>query len=264
MNTVSAHAAVATRPASRGRAGDVDHVVPPAVVFAFVAAWALTAAGEVTGASRHLAHDAAVESALPPGVGLSLFLVGWVVMVSAMMLPATWPALRRLRGVPARGGVLGHFVGGFVVSWAVVGVAALGMDMVVHRFVAGVPSVASRPWLVLAAVLAVAGVLQLAPTTRRYLAAASATVEDPTRAEGWAAGWAHGARCIRADGPLMLVMFAVGTSLPAMVVLTAAMAGERSPHLGRGLAVACGVALLTGAALVAVGHAWLPAPLDVR
>jgi predicted metal-binding membrane protein len=60
-------------------------------------AWAVMVVAEVTGASRYLHHDAVLGGASPPWAGLCLFLLGWLVMVAAMMLPGTLPALSRVQ-----------------------------------------------------------------------------------------------------------------------------------------------------------------------
>ncbi|MGH9280083.1 MAG: DUF2182 domain-containing protein, partial [Acidimicrobiales bacterium] len=134
----------------------------PAVAVA--AAWGIVVVGEVTGVSRHVGHDAVVGGEMPPGLGLAVFLSGWLVMVAAMMLPV----IRRAVPPPP---ALVRFLGGFGAVWALAGVAALSGDTVVHRVVDGVPSIASRSWLVGAALLVVAGAAQLLPATRRCLAA---------------------------------------------------------------------------------------------
>lgn len=219
-------------------------------------AWSLVIAGEVTGVARHLGHDAVLEGGFEAPVGTALFLGGWLVMVAAMMLP-TLAARGRVRGGTgsAEADARGAFLGGFALVWAVVGLAALGGDMVVHRVVHGVPSLEARPWMVVAGVFGLAGTIQLMPSTRRSLAAARRAADAAESAPStFLAGQRHGWRCLRSDGPLMLVMFAIGSGVAWMVVLTAVMAGERSSSFGQRLAAATGVALLAAAAAVALNQ----------
>ena len=239
-----------------GRAVDVQ----PPVMVAFVIAWSLAIGAELTGVAQHLGHDAVLEGGLPPTAGLGLFLAGWLVMVAAMMLP-TIPAVGVAEGPGlARRGGLGPFLGGFALVWAVVGLAALSFDMVVHRVVHAFPALDARPWLVAAGVLGLAGTLQLMPSTRRSLAAGRRVGDGA--ADGalpaFYAGQRHGRLCLRSDGPLMLVMFAAGGGLAWMAVLTSLMIGERSSRYGPRLAVATGVGLVAGAAVMALDFSWLP------
>lgn len=161
-----------------------------------------------------------------------------------------------------RTGALGAFLGGFALVWAVAALAALGLDMVVHRAVHRVPALEARPWLVVASVLAAAGAIQLLPSTRRALAAARRPVWSGPSGAGLAfrAGQRHGKRCLRGDGPLMLVMFAAGASLAWMALLTVVMIGERSARAGQPLALATGAALLVAGAVGALEPSLLPFP----
>lgn len=234
------------------------------VAFTAATAWALLIVGEATGVARHLDHDAVLESGSVAPIGIAAFLFGWLVAVAAMMAPTAVPAL----GSPPAGaesrrtGALGAFLGGFALVWAVVGLAALGLDMVVHRAVHRVPALEGRPWLVAAGVLAAAGAIQLLPSTRRALAAAKRPVWSRPSGAGLAfrAGQRHGRRCLRGDGPLMLVMFAAGASLAWMALLTVVMVGERSARAGQPLALATGVALLVAGAVAALEPSLLPFP----
>ena len=235
---------------------------------AFVAAWVLLAVGEVSGLNRHVGHDAVVEGTFPPGVGVVVFLAGWLVMVGAMTLPSARPAVARPPGNPAAAGrgLQGRFLSGFALVWAGAGVAVLALDTLVHEAVEGIPALGARPSLVGAALLALAGALQLAPPTRRAVAAATAPrAAGPGEAGGaFRAGTGAGARCLRADGPLMLVMFGVGANLAAMALLAGLMAVQRSPRRGRQVVTTVGVLLMACAALVTYDPRWLPSPFGAR
>ena len=228
-------------------------------------AWVLLVLGHVTGTAQHMDHDAVFHAEAPPSVALCLFLVGWLLMVMAMMAPPMFPALRRLEtaagGPPS--GLLTAFLAGFVFVWAIAGSAALGFDMIVHEAVHAVPALEERPRAVAAALLAAAGLAQLAPSTRRQLARCGRSIATGSGrlSSAFIIGREYGARCLRADGPLMLVMFAAGGALSWMVILTIVMMAERSPRDGDRVAVGAGVALLVGALLVVLNPAWVPAPL---
>jgi predicted metal-binding membrane protein len=246
--------------AASGREPERAMEVQPPVMVAFVVAWSLAIAAELTGVAQHFGHDAVLDRGLPAAAGLGLFLAGWLVMVAAMMLP-TIPAVGVVEGPgSARPGGLGPFLGGFAIVWAIVGLAALSLDMVVHEVVHGVPALEARPWLVAAGVLGLAGALQLMSSTRRSLAAGR-RVGDRA-ADGalpaFYAGHRHGRLCLRSDGPLMVVMFAAGGGLAWMAVLTSLMIGERSSRYGSHLAVATGVGLVAAAVVMALDLSWRP------
>jgi predicted metal-binding membrane protein len=218
---------------------------------------------EVTGLSRHLHHDAVSGGGGAPWARASLFLVGWLIMVAAMMLPASLSAFRRVRSSTgdASPAVLWGFLGGFTLVWGVAGYALLGFDLVLHRIVDTVPALSARPWLVASALLGAAGAVQLAPSAQRRLAAARGreTIADTPRA-AITTGRKHAASCLRADGALLLVMFAAGGRLGWMVVLTALMAAERSTPIGRHVVGATGLIFVFGAALLVLSPTWVPAP----
>ena len=267
MSTLLGDAAVAGSPPQRrrslgaggGRARRLLGTAPQPVAAICALAWAVMVVAEVTGVSRYLHHDAVLGGATPPWAGLGLFLLGWLVMVAAMRLPGALPALSRpqSRAGESSPAVLAALLGGFALVWAVVGAVVLSLDMAVHQVVHDLPSLATRPWLVTVALLGVAGALQLAPSDRSRLAATRRlnTVADRP-AEAFRAGRDHGARCLYADGPVMLVMFAVGGGFGWMALLTGVMTAERSSRAGAQVAVVTGVALLSGAALVALNPSW--------
>jgi predicted metal-binding membrane protein len=256
VSTVSVNVDVVVAGTQSSRSAEVR----PPVMVAFVIAWSLAIGAELTGVARHLGHDAVLESGLPPAAALGLFVAGWLVMVAAMMLP-TIPATGMADGPDSapRDGP-GAFLGGFALVWAVVGLAALSFDMVLHRVVHALPALDARPWLVAAGVLGLAGAVQLMPATRRSLAAVGRLgPHGPTGTRtAFDAGRRHGTLCLRGDGPLMLVMFAAGGGLATMALLTTVMIGERSTRYGAHVAVAAGVALVVGAAVMPLDVSWLP------
>jgi predicted metal-binding membrane protein len=236
---------------------------PVGVLVTSAMAWAVLVGGEVTGGSRYLHHDALLAGGAPRWSALAVFLVGWVAMVAAMMLPTTLPALQPVVGGAggAAPGAVRAFCGAFVGAWVPVGLLALGLDAVCHRVVEGVPALAARPESVAVVVLAAAGVLQLTPSTRRRQTATAGHVGVGAASwTGGTSGWEHGLRCIVADGPLMLVGFAAGGQLGWMAVLTGVMVAERSSRVGRLVAALAGVLLVVAAVFVAFGPAWAQRP----
>jgi predicted metal-binding membrane protein len=189
-------------------------------------AWVAIALADATGFAGALHHHALIEGgvALPFAVGL--FTIGWVVMVAAMMVPASSSAIAR------HGGAL-RFVGGYLLAWTAFGIACFAGDAVIHRIVDTTPWLAANSWIVAAATLTFAGAYQLLPLKRRFLEACR--VPDlAAHAERGAVsgGVVHALDCVAATGPLMLLMFAAGfASLAWMVGLAVLMFYEvRGAH----------------------------------
>ena len=129
-------------------------------------------------------------------------------------------------------------------------------DAVLHRFVDATPWLAARPWLIEAAVLAVAGAWQLTPLKRRCLAAcrhpAGLLPTALPRRGAFSVAFEHGLACLGSSWALMLLMFAEGFgSLWWMVVLTALMVYETTGRDGQRAAFAAGAFLLVFAAVLA-------------
>jgi predicted metal-binding membrane protein len=110
---------------------------------------------------------------------------------------------------------------------ALAGAAAL------HGLVGSVPSLAERPWVVAAALLATAGAAQFLPLTRACLRACRhpyaflLTRFRPGVAAAFRLGRDHGLYCLGCCWALMLVMFAAGVAdLWWMAGLTAVMVYE--------------------------------------
>jgi len=217
-------------------------------------AWAAIVLVQLTGTAATLHHHALIEGGPPLWLAIPLFVLGWLVMVVAMMLPASLPTIRRVeRAIPSaawQGRAQAAFVAGFLGVWAAFGILAFLGDVVVHDVVDATPWLAARRWLVEVSVLILAGAYQLMPLKQRYLAAcrhpgdlappSSLTAQDATRL-----GLHHGLACLACSWALMLVMSGEGfASLPWMAALTAVMAYESAGRHGRWAASVVGAVLL--------------------
>jgi predicted metal-binding membrane protein len=206
--------------------------------------------------------------ALPGGgEALTALLVagGWVLMLSAMMLPTTLPLLdifRRLTAQRAdRGWLMVLLVIGYLAIWGAFGLAAHLADRAV-LFVAGQSDwLVANGWIFGAAVLAIAGLYQFSALKYRCLDKCRAplgfVIEHwrGTR-ERWHAlllGVRHGAFCVGCCWALMLLMFVVGTAnIGWMLILGAVMAAEKNLPGGRRLAAPLGAVLLFAALSMAI------------
>ena len=109
-------------------------------------------------------------SAMPGtmGLGLAEFVAMWALMMTAMMLPSVWPFVavyeRTIR--VHRVARLGALAGGYLLAWALVGVAAYGVAWVFGELAADRPGAAR---VTAVAAFAALGIYQLTPLKFRCL-----------------------------------------------------------------------------------------------
>jgi predicted metal-binding membrane protein len=209
--------------------------------------------------------------ALPGGgeaLTAMLFVGGWILMLSAMMLPTTSPLLdifQRLTAQRAdRHWLMALVVFGYLGIWCAFGLAAHFADWALLSLVHQSGWLTANGWVIGAAVLATAGLYQFSALKYRCL--------DKCRAplgfvithwrgarEKWQAlllGGRHGAFCVGCCWCLMLLMFVVGIgNIGWMLALGALMAAEKNLPAGRRLASPIGAALLVAALWVALDGA---------
>lgn len=249
--------------------GRVKEATGPALIrWTIVVAWTATALGHVSGWERLFGHDELLVGGFPPWLSLVLFLLGWQVMVAAMMLPSSLAGFQRFAGlVPVGEGgsqLLASFLGGYVLVWTAFGTAALVGDGLVHGIVDTWPWLAARPWLIGGAALVLAGGFELVKPARpcRPVAFPGRKPGDEHLGPAMATrlGADHGLRRLRRCWGLMLLSFAAGmTSLAWMVVLTVVMMLEGGERPWRVTGGQVGATLLTLGCLVLLDPAWLPA-----
>lgn len=235
---------------ARPNRAEVRPVVGALVVAA--GAWALTA-------DRMAGMDGGPGTELG---GLGWFAVTWLVMMTAMMLPALTPMVvaysRRARS--SVGSVA--FGAGYLAAWLVSGLIAYGVFTAVRALDLGFLAWDDGGRYVAAGVVIAAGLYQL--TARKDSFLRRCRERRTFVARHWHAGplgalqmgLAHGADCVGASWALMAALFALGVmSLTWMALVAALIAAERLlPHATRRV-----VALV----LVALGTAVAAAPGDV-
>jgi predicted metal-binding membrane protein len=235
--------------------------LPPAIPLAIGASWGLIVAAQLTGAAEMVHHDGLIDNGLPVLAALMLFGLSWQTMVMAMMLPSSLPMIRLFRmtsgSQPAQGRLLATFLMGYALVWAVFGFAALGGDVLLHRFEHSSAWLSARPWLLPSSALALAGMFQFSSLKdrclrecrhpgpfllRHYRRGPRAALE---------LGLRHGLFCLGCCWALMLLMFAVGVAnLTWMAVLTALMVYEKTGQLGEWVGRYAGAAFLLMAVVV--------------
>ena len=206
----------------------------------------------------HFLHHAGGLAPLP--LEASLFVVGWVLMIVAMMLPSSLPlvltfaALVRRRRRPGQLVVL--LLAGYLVVWGAFGLAAWILDRGIHAAVDALPWLAAHPQLIIFTTLLIAGLWQFSPLRDKCLEECRSPLGfvmnrwrgTSERREPLAMGIAHGAFCVGCCWSLMLVMFGVGLgSVIAMLGLGAITAVEKNLPWGRRITHPLGIALVIAA-----------------
>ncbi len=206
----------------------------------------------------------------PGTMGLALlpFLGLWVVMMAAMMLPSVAPVAvlwtRVISGTSAglgRAARLGTFLGGYLLTWAVVGAAAFAALLGTGRLLAASPTAAK--WLGVAIFIA-AGIYQLTPwkdwclrRCRSPVGALMYYAGFKGRARDLRVGLHHGATCAGCCWGLMIVLIAVGVmNVAVMAALAAVIFAEKLWRYGKPFGQAVGVALIA-IGVLAISYPWL-------
>jgi predicted metal-binding membrane protein len=198
-----------------------------------ISAWILTR-------QRMLGMDAGPGT--DPG-SLGFYVVSWVVMMSAMMFPSIAPMVltfgfvqrrRRERGALDRAVSEWLFIGGYLISWTLFGVAAYGLFVGVRSLSAGVFSWHRAGPYLAGGVLIAAAIYQLTPAKDACLRRCRGPLDFVlTRWQEGARGAVrmgieHGSWCVGCCWGLMAALFALGLmSIPWMVVIAAMIAGEK-------------------------------------
>lgn len=235
--------------------GEIRRV--PLVAAAIGGAWLIVAAAQLSGSAGLLHHHSLIEGGPSLWLGLPIFLVGWLVMIAAMMLPASLPAVAAYASSAPSGvrstALLSGFLAPYAVVWALFGLLAFDGDFGLHHLVDATPWLAARPWLIDAVVIGLAGVYQLTPIKDRSLHGC----RHPESSGSHEIGLSHAVACLGSSGALMLLMFAEGfASLWWMAALAVAMAYEAIGRHGHAFARAVGFVLVALAfAVLATGTA---------
>jgi predicted metal-binding membrane protein len=198
-----------------------------------------------------------------PGAAAS-FLVMWVVMMAAMMLPSLAPVLWSYRQAAARAGaklpglLTGAVGAGYLVVWAVVGAAVFALGAALAAIEMRLPTLARGLPIMVGVVVLVAGFVQLTAWKAHHLACwrDAAWRSTPLGASGAAAlrrGIRLGVRCGQSCSGLMVVLLGLGAmDLRVMAVVTAAITAERIAPAGERVARAIGVVVVgSGLCLIA-------------
>jgi predicted metal-binding membrane protein len=204
------------------------------------------------------------------GMALPLFLLLWVVMMSAMMFPSVAPIAilwtKAIRGRSQGAAMLGRmtsFLSGYLLAWVGYGLLAFTALLGTERLVEVSPEGAK--WLGVG-IFTVAGLYQLTPLKDACLRHCRSPMmallhygNFKGRTRDLRVGVHHGLSCVGCCGGRMLVLVAVGVmNVAAMAALAAVIFLEKLWRHGPGLSRAVGVAFLAIAVLVPFFPSLLP------
>jgi predicted metal-binding membrane protein len=192
-------------------------------------------------------------------LSFSGFIIAWLVMMAAMMLPAIWPVLKLYALAAAHGRVapLPFFVVAYLAVWTLPALPAYAIWRALEM-----PIAAGAPWAgrLAGGVLVAAALWQLTPLKAICLRHCRSPLSffmqyGQGAARRWGAfrmGAAHGLFCLGCCWALMAVLVALGTmNLAVMIALSALIFAEKnlpgSEHIAVGGAV---VFALAGLALL--------------
>jgi predicted metal-binding membrane protein len=201
-----------------------------------------------------------------PWLFASVFVVGWTLMTTAMMLPTSFPLImlfhRMVRGRASVPWLLALLVSGYLASWLLCGFFLQLVNWSLQAGVGRFAWPAAAGWISGAAILSIAGLYQFSSLKyacldkcRSPLAFLTARWQGGNESiQALRIGVEHGLFCVGCCWSLMLLMFLVGTgSLAWMLFLGAVMALEKNSPWGSRMSAPIGVLLLIAAGAVAVG-----------
>jgi predicted metal-binding membrane protein len=219
---------------------------------------------------RFLDHSRLNEISSEDAALLVFFVLGWTLMVFAMMLPTSLPLIALFqtmtRGRPDHKLLVVLLIIGYIGVWAWFGLVVHLGDLALHELTEQTWWLSVNSWVLGSGILLVAGVYQFTPLKYHCLDKCRSPLSfimghwtgKNERTQALRLGLHHGIFCIGCCWSLMLLMFAVGTgNIGWMLVLGALMAVEKNLPWGRKLSKPLGVLLLVWGMAIAAGARFL-------
>lgn len=215
---------------------------------------------------RYLDHSTLSQISGDDAALLVFFVLGWTLMVFAMMLPTRLPLIALFqtmtRDRPDHKLLVILLITGYIGAWAWFGVVVHLADFALHQVSEQSVWLTTNAWVFGAGVLIVAGVYQFTPLKYHCLDKCRSPFSfimghwtgKNERTQALRLGLHHGVFCIGCCWSLMLLMFAVGSgSIGWMLTLGALMAVEKNLPWGRRLSKPLGVLLLGWGVAIGAG-----------
>lgn len=243
----------------QGRVRSRTDIWLPALLLGLAAAgwwWSVVSAASMRGDAMPMDTQSTMS--------LAAFLIAWVAMMAAMMLPAVLPVVGRYARAAAGNAVAAIlFVTGYLAIWTAVGVPAFAASTRLN------PMMHSCPWVgrVAGAVALLAGLHQLSPVKATCLRHCRWPASFPDGSDknpqspvaAIAAGGRYGIYCLGSCWMLMAVLIAFGTMQLAWMLALAVVIwlekvtpfGDQLRRLTAAAFIILGVVLLVHPTLVA-------------
>ena len=240
---------------------DAARIGLPALVMAMSAgAWLLTWRLSDSSWGHWLHGHAALAGGPAPPLGAvavgGVFVVGWIVMTTAMMLPTTLPLVSMFQRLTAgradRLRLTVSLIAGYLSAWAICGVLVFVASWTLQSFAPAVFVGNAR--YVDAGLFLLAGTFQFSKLKYQCLDKCRSPLSFLTSRwrgtqhewQSFRLGVEHGAFCVGCCWALMLLMFAFGAAnVIWMLALAGVMALEKNMPWGRRLSTPLGIVLLT-------------------
>jgi len=219
--------------------------------------------------ARYLSHGELGQVSLGGDLLLlgAVFVIGWVIMLIAMMLPTSLPLVMLFRNViskrPNRTRLVILLIAGYLGAWIAFGIAAYIGDWGLHGLVSQVTWLQANSWVIAVSTLLLAGIYQFTPL--KYICLTKCRTPRSFIIEHWHGGNErlealqlgihHGIFCIGCCWTLMLLMFAVGLgNIGWMLILGVIMAAEKNMVWARKLSAPLGVVLLSSGVVLGLSN----------
>ena len=196
-----------------------------------------------------------------------LYLIGWTLMTTAMMLPTTIPLLEIFRRLtarrPERSQLMTLLIAGYLGVWVAFGAAAHLADWILHELVERNPWLEANAYVIGAGTLLLAGAFQFSRLKYRCLDKCRAPLSfvmeywrgSHDRRNALFLGVHHGLFCLGCCWALMLLMFGVGVgNIGWMLSLGMIMAVEKNMPWGRRLSRPLGAILVGWGMIIFLNH----------
>jgi len=224
--------------------------------------------------SRYLDHSRLGEISLFDGaasvfIPAALYVLGWTLMTTAMMLPTTLPLLeifyRLTARRPERSQLLALVIAGYLSVWAGFGVLAHLADWVLHEVVERTVWLEANAWIIGAGTLLLAGAFQFSRLKYRCLDKCRAPLSfvmerwrgSHDRRNALLLGIQHGVFCVGCCWALMLLMFGVGVgNIGWMLALGVVMAVEKNMPWGKKMSRPLGIILAGWGVVIVLNQFW--------
>jgi predicted metal-binding membrane protein len=189
--------------------------------------------------------------------GVYISLLGWTVMVVAMMLPTTFPLVALfhcfVRARINRARLTAVLVAGYLWTWTLFGLVVYAFSQLAHAAIEQSTWLGDNLWVLAPATLLLAGLYQFSGLKHLCLEKCRSPLAfilehwhgGGESEEAFRLGMRHGVHCVGCCWSLMLLMFVVSLgNLVWMLALAAVMAVEKNVSWGRRLTLPLGVLLI--------------------